>query len=187
MNVSSAVPAARHATSASVPWYREPWPWLLAAGPVAVILAGIVTTYLAFASADGLVADDYYKRGLAINRDLARTKAARDLGLVAAIRFDRASERVTVQLSGASPRLALPPAVELRVIHPARAEGDRRIVLPLLAAGAYEGRLALPTAPRLRVALETADWRLMTEWTRAHADELHLSASEPVDRPPDRR
>jgi hypothetical protein len=40
------------------PWYRERWPWLLMSGPAAVLLAGAVTTWIAFASADGLEAED---------------------------------------------------------------------------------------------------------------------------------
>ncbi|HSC95836.1 MAG TPA: FixH family protein, partial [Burkholderiales bacterium] len=42
------------------PWYRERWPWLLMAGPAAVLVAGAATIWIAFASADGLVAEDYY-------------------------------------------------------------------------------------------------------------------------------
>jgi hypothetical protein len=29
------------------PWYREPWPWILAAGPFIVVIAGIYTAWLA--------------------------------------------------------------------------------------------------------------------------------------------
>ena len=32
----------------SKPWYREPWPWLLMAGPAIVVVACIITIYLAF-------------------------------------------------------------------------------------------------------------------------------------------
>ena len=69
------------------PWYRELWPWLIISGPAAVLVAGAVTTWIAFASADGLVAEDYYKQGLGINRRLAREDAARKLGISAAIRI----------------------------------------------------------------------------------------------------
>ena len=48
----------------SAPWYRQLWPWLLISGPAAVLIAGAVTTWIAFASADGLVAEDYYKQGM---------------------------------------------------------------------------------------------------------------------------
>jgi len=58
------------------PWYREPWPWLLMAGPAVVVVAGFVTLWLAFNSDDGLVADDYDKRGQAIHQTLSRDRAA---------------------------------------------------------------------------------------------------------------
>ena len=50
------------------------------AGPGLVVVAGIATAVIAFRGADGLVADDYYKQGLGINRQIARDQAARDLG-----------------------------------------------------------------------------------------------------------
>ena len=59
----------------SKPWYREPWPWILMAGPAAVIVAGAVTMTLAFTHKDELVASDYYKRGVEINKELAKEKA----------------------------------------------------------------------------------------------------------------
>ena len=65
------------------PWYRSPWPWLLMSGPAVVLVAGAITTWIAFASADGLVAEDYYKQGLGINKVLAREEAARSRGLLA--------------------------------------------------------------------------------------------------------
>ena len=48
------------------PWYREPWPWILLAIPVATIIAGAITMLIALRGADGVVAEDYYKRGLEI-------------------------------------------------------------------------------------------------------------------------
>ena len=81
-------PAARDAG----PWYREPWPWLLMAGPAAVIVAGVVTAWIAFATFDGLVADDYYRQGRAINQELKRSQRASDLGLSASV--DMAAGRV---------------------------------------------------------------------------------------------
>ena len=43
---------------------------------------GLITLWLAITSFDGLVADDYYKQGLAINQTLARADAAQELRLV---------------------------------------------------------------------------------------------------------
>lgn len=39
------------------PWYREPWPWILMAGPAAVVVAGTVTAAIAFSTADTIVTD----------------------------------------------------------------------------------------------------------------------------------
>ena len=41
------------------PWYREPWPWILMAGPGIVIIGAVITIWLAVVSNDGLVTDDY--------------------------------------------------------------------------------------------------------------------------------
>ena len=55
----------------SLPWYKERWTWLLMLMPATAIVAGFITLWLAITSFDGLVADDYYKQGLAINQTLA--------------------------------------------------------------------------------------------------------------------
>ena len=63
-----------------MPWYRQRWPWLLIAGPAIVVVASLVTAWLAASTDDGVIADDYYKRGLLINQELERTRAARPCG-----------------------------------------------------------------------------------------------------------
>src|SRR5688572_10359806 len=65
------------------PWFKEPWPWILMSGPAVVVVAGAFTIWLAFVSSDGLVADDYYKRGLAINQELQRDRVAAERSLTA--------------------------------------------------------------------------------------------------------
>ena len=60
----------------SGPWYREPWPWLLMLGPAIVVVAGLYTAILAVRSDDGLVATDYYRQGLEINKKLSREAIA---------------------------------------------------------------------------------------------------------------
>lgn len=34
------------------PWYKEPWPWLLMSGPAIVVVACIITIYLAYSNYD---------------------------------------------------------------------------------------------------------------------------------------
>ena len=78
MSEAAATSNEQRATSnGAKPWYGEPWPWILMAGPAAVIVAGAVTIWLAVATSDGLVADDYYSRGLAISQELRRDQIGR--------------------------------------------------------------------------------------------------------------
>lgn len=50
---------------------RDRFPWLLAAGPAIVVVASFATLALALTHDDALVATNYYKLGLTINRTLA--------------------------------------------------------------------------------------------------------------------
>jgi hypothetical protein len=144
------------------PWYREPWPWLLMAGPCAVVVAGFYTLWLAVKSDDGLVADDYYKRGLAINQTLSRTTRAGQLALGARVEFDAAAARVRVTLSGAG---ILPEALRLTLVHPTRAVADQAIELRAQTPGEYAGALIAATAGRRVVVLEDSarTWQLAGE------------------------
>ena len=78
----------------AVRWYREPWVWLLIFFPLAAVVGGMVTLYLAVTTSDGLVVDDYYKRGKAINRDLARDTVAAQHRLVASLELYPGDNRV---------------------------------------------------------------------------------------------
>lgn len=40
------------------PWYREPWPWVAIAIPLAAVIMGMTTLYLAVSNPDYLVVDD---------------------------------------------------------------------------------------------------------------------------------
>jgi len=139
-------------------WYREPWPWLLMSGPAAVLVAGAVTTWIAFASADGLVAEDYYKQGLTINKRLAREEAAQRLGLSAAIHIER--DAIRVELRGAAPE-----ALFVHLAHATRAGYDVRLRLAPSPDGAYRAKLPVLPAGRWRAALEDprATWRIVKE------------------------
>jgi hypothetical protein len=139
------------------PWYREPWPWILMAGPAAVVVAGFYTLALAVRSDDGLVADDYYRRGLAINKTLGESERARELALVATVSI--AGNRVRVVVQG---HVVPPPAIRLAFIHPTRAGHDQTITLPAAGAGIYQGEFTpFGDEPRrIRLEDDRASWRL---------------------------
>ncbi len=56
------------------PWWHYGHVWLIIAGPVIVIVAGFITLAIAIKSPDPVLAEDYYKRGLDINKTLAAEK-----------------------------------------------------------------------------------------------------------------
>jgi hypothetical protein len=64
------------------PWWRYGHVWLIIAGPALVVVAGFVTLIIAIRVPDPVVADDYYRRGLDINKTLA---AEKDLQLAPAM------------------------------------------------------------------------------------------------------
>lgn len=154
-------------TDESLPWYRQRWPWIIIAGPAIVVLASFATLAIAIATNDGLVADDYYQQGLAINGVLARDERARALGLSAAVQFNEARDRVRVTLRGALPER--PP--RLRLLNATRAGEDRSVELATVAPGVYEGALSIAPEGLWRVQLEDsgAAWRLTGHWREADA------------------
>ena len=150
------------------PWYREPWPWILMAGPATVVVAGLITAWLAIRSDDGLVVDDYYKQGLAINQTLSRSDAAARLGIKAELRL--VDGRARVLLAGPAGRAAL----TLRLAHPTRAGMDQSVNLAAVEPGVYEGRLRSLQPGRWHVVLEARDWRLAGDWMLPAAGALAL-------------
>ena len=140
------------------PWYKEPWPWILMSGPAAVVVAGAATTWIAFASADGLVAEDYYKKGLAVNAVLAREQAAERLGIAADL--ERSGETLRVHLHGAAPDYLF-----VRFVNATRASMDVRVRLEPVDAGLYQGEVLPLAHGRWRTVIEDprGEWRLVKE------------------------
>jgi len=144
--------------TAKRPWYAEPWVWLMIAFPLAAVIGGMVTIYLAVSTSDGLVVDDYYTRGKAINVDLARDRAAARYGLQARIDIDLQTNRAHVHLE--APAGVRPEAVRLSLLHPTRAGHDQVLLLPRAADGRYSGAVAELMRGNWYLQLEAGDWRL---------------------------
>lgn len=146
----------------TLPWYRHRWPWLLMLGPVAVLIAGMITMWISFSGADALVVDDYYKQGKAINQDLRRDRVAADLGLAAALRYDAASGRLLGSVTGL--REAVPLTVLL--VHPTVPQKDIHREVVLNANGEFELPLAMLERANWQVQLEDGQrqWRLHGQW-----------------------
>jgi hypothetical protein len=53
----------------SNPWWKEPWPWILMAGPAAAIIGCIITIVLALQNySDQDIKDGGLKRGLVVTK-----------------------------------------------------------------------------------------------------------------------
>ncbi|WP_295957491.1 FixH family protein [Rhodoferax sp.] len=55
----------------SQPWWKYGHVWLVISGPLIVVVAALVTAWLAFTRQDPVLAQDYYRQGLEINKTLA--------------------------------------------------------------------------------------------------------------------
>jgi uncharacterized protein len=142
------------------PWYREPWPWIIMTGPFIVIVAGVATAWLAIKSNDGLVTEDYYKKGLAINQTVEQSASAESLGLSAAIKVD--SDRINIKMAARDPSFKSPPAINVTVLHPTRAGLDQSRTMALIE-GSYSAAFQLPSAGHWLVVVsdDAKAWRLM--------------------------
>lgn len=160
----------------ALPWYREPWPWLLMAGPAAVVVAGFATLWIAISSSDGLVADDYYKQGLAINQTLQREALAVQNGYHAAAEFADDGRRITVRLESAS-GASLPDTLQLRIVHPTRAGRDGLVMLRKTSDGLYGGVGPALTEGRWMLILQDqqSTWRLDGAMTAPQQGMVSLS------------
>lgn len=61
---------------ASPPWWKFGYMWLVVGGPAIVVVAGFVTLWLAIRNPDPVVASDYYRRGVEINKTLENRDAS---------------------------------------------------------------------------------------------------------------
>jgi len=142
------------------PWYRHPWPWILMAGPLIVVVAAIFTAWIAVTTDDDLVVDDYYKQGLEVNKVLERDKAAAALQLEARLRL--VDGQITVQLVSHA-NAPLPAQLRVTLVHPIHRKEDRKLTLSSEGSdGVYTSTMA-PIGPAHWQAIiedEAATWRL---------------------------
>ena len=152
-------------------WWRQPWPWFLMSLPMAAIIGGVITAWLATRDADSLVSDDYYKEGLAIRQVLDRDAKAKALGVAATL--DVQGGRLSVALSGNVGKVS---GLRLHLIHPTRAEQDLSVNLPAAPGRPFAADLPPLQAGKRQLVLEPNDrsWRLTGEWFGPFVGQLTL-------------
>jgi len=142
------------------PWYRQFWPWFLIALPASVVIASLVTIWLAVSRPNPMVVDDYARIARSIEQRRERDFAAAALGVTAEIRLIADAGLVVVRLAPASVE---PESLELRLSHPLVEARDRVVKLTRSPEG-WSGELDAP-AGRWYLQLYPGDlaWRLSGE------------------------
>ncbi len=159
-------PNARH-------WYAEPWPWLLIAGPLAVVIASLASAWLAVASDDGVVAQDYYKRGLLINQTLRRDAVEVRAAPGATVAADP-NGKLRVSLHGV---MEAPTWLRLTLAQPGMPSRDRVIELHHVGDGEWVGSMPGQTDERRIVTLESNAWRMPVTTVPGGFSEIRLGAA----------
>lgn len=156
------------------PWYRQFWPWFLISIPLATVIASMFTIHLATVSDDGLVADNYYKKGLAIHMDADALQKARTLGVVADINMSRSRNLLIVDLKSEKNQAFGPLHIALR--HPTRPNNDLTLDLKPVGPSRYQATLPAGLAKvnwKIQLNAPEAGWRLHGRIDN-NADEAHL-------------
>lgn len=164
------------ASAATPRWYAQRWPWLLFGGPGIVVVASLSSAWLAVKSDDGLVATDYYKQGLLINRKL-RQEAARVIEEPRATLTFTAGQRVSVRLDG----IAKPPeGLRLSVGRPGDHVPTSSIELVKSAddGSAWTGTVPPFASGRLIVKLSSERWQLPITTLLAPLSVVRLGATD---------
>lgn len=141
-------------------WYREPMVWMLISIPLAAVIGGVATLFLAIMSNDGLVVDDYYWRGKAINRVLERDQWAVTHGIRADVLIDYDLGLVMARLT-AKQLNQLPGQLKLKLSHATRGGFDHTLVLHRTLDGSYRSLLPKLAPGRWYLQMEGSDWRLV--------------------------
>ncbi len=165
-----------HAPLTPPVWYRQGWPWLLIALPASAVIGSIITLLIALQHPVSLVADDYYREGLAINQQKHRLQHAADLGLRALLRADR--HRLALSLEAREP--ISERSLTLHFIHATRAELDHSVTLRRDGDNIYRAQTAgsPPGYWYLRLEDSRRSWQLRARLRIDGLFQAYLSPAE---------
>lgn len=159
------------------PWYKQFWPWFLMFFPAAAVVAGIITIIIAVKTDDGLVNDDYYKAGLAINQTLNLKQKARELNLNANANWDKLTQTITLKLNGKITKL--PPRLTMQLAHATVANHDQAVTLFLAPDNkSYTGRIEMVRSGSWITILEPEErtWRINGRVTLPKQTQWHMDS-----------
>ena len=145
------------------PWYKQFWPWFLISLPLSVVIASLVTINIAIESDDGLVSDDYYKEGLAINEDKRKVRKAAAMNLTAELSLDENG----LIIARLPEHAAYLPFLMLKLTHPGDASKDMELPLSNNGAAVFTSNDPLDGTNihwHLVITPPDTEWKLRGRW-----------------------
>lgn len=147
--------------------------WLVIAIPLVAVIVNFIIASFAVNGFDGVVEDDYYKQGKAINMVLARDDNARAAGIVADLAFNLANQTLSARVHTSSGEIG-EEIITARLLHTTQHGHDQEITLTRSESGDYVGQLKPLAAGRFEIHLEGSNWRLVETLGLNHPENLHM-------------
>lgn len=159
----------------SVPWYKQFWPWVIIALPLASVIAGLSTLFIAVQNQDALIVEKWQKDGKTIYADNSRMKMASRLGLRGKMSFDSLTGEIFLDLYSDNKNFNYPKVLLLKIVHPTLASKDQNIMLSATNLNRYRGQLdmALDMHKVIYISDEKDSWQIKIEH--------EFSGNNPVD------
>ena len=156
------------------PFYKNPALWLVVLLPLTTVLVGIAFVVFSITHYDGVVDDDYYKKGKQINQTIERDETANQLGLTALIDLKIEKNLINMDLHSVEP-IEFPDTVKLKFIHRTVSEQDLALDLVQQTEGRYLAVLPQLLKTNWQLELGTNDWRLRGHINYPQETEVSLS------------
>ena len=142
------------------PWYRYPFVWMVLAIPFSAVVMGVIMIWLAVTTDDGLVEDDYYKQGMAINRDLNRDVSAKEKGISAELEMSNTEGWVKLSLNKGL-LVNYPETLHLKLQYATHDHNDVQVVLNHGQDNQYIDIIKEPLIQgKWYIELHEGEWRL---------------------------
>lgn len=158
-------------------WFQYPMVWLVIFFPALAVVGGIITIIIAVNTEDGLVVDNYYKKGLEINKVIKHDQMAKQLGLSAFVDAHSKTGEILVSLSS-DEKMVFNEEITFTLIHRTRSGQDQQTVLLRDGSSAdYRGYLKPPIIEG-RWTIEVSSplgWRLKQSLTTKSAPRILMN------------
>ncbi len=56
------------------PWWKEPYVWMVIAGPLSAVIAFAITAVYILRGPDAVVSEDYYREGIALGQEVQKAQ-----------------------------------------------------------------------------------------------------------------